>query len=127
MRPEKQKAFTLLEIMIVVAVIGIVVSIAAPTWIRQREISRSTSCQENLSKIEGSVEQYALEYKLGEGAAVNYPDDLLQPGGVALGQGYLKSEPKCPASGEYAIAAVGDDPICSIGAGTAPFAPHELQ
>lgn len=125
MKPHN-RGFTLLEIMIIVGIIGIVISIAAPTWFRQREIARATACQENLAKIHQSVELYALENKKAQGTPVNYPDDLLQPNGVGMGSGYLKSVPQCPSEGVYDIAAVGDDPTCSIGATNSPFTAHEL-
>lgn len=53
------KGFTLVEIMIVVAIIGIIIAIAVPAFLRARENSRGRACQENLSKIDGAKEQYA--------------------------------------------------------------------
>ena len=64
------KGFTLVEIMIVVAIIGIIIAIAVPAFLRARENSRGRACQENLAKIDGSKEQYGLEFKLGNGAAL---------------------------------------------------------
>ena len=57
MRYKRVKAFTLLEVLIVLAIIGIIVSIAAYTWFRQREISRGRACQENLTKISDAKER----------------------------------------------------------------------
>jgi prepilin-type N-terminal cleavage/methylation domain-containing protein len=128
LRPRKSETgFTLVEIMIVLAITGIIVAIAAPTWFRQREISRAISCQENLYKIYGAAEQYALEFRLNTGAPINYPTDLVQPGGVAVGQGYLRSNPDCPASGVYSLAAVGQTPTCSIGTSVTGFPPHTFE
>jgi prepilin-type N-terminal cleavage/methylation domain-containing protein len=125
---KKTQGFTLVEIMIVVAIIGIIIAIAVPAFLRARENSRGRACQENLSKIDGSKEQYALEFKLSNGGTVT-SDDLLNPPNTTTGakQGYLKSWPKCPSGGTYSIAVIGDDPACSIGTTNSPFEPHVLQ
>ncbi len=61
-----KKGFTLVEIMIVVAIIGIIIAIAVPAFLRARENARGRACQENLSKIDGSKEMWALEEKKSE-------------------------------------------------------------
>ncbi len=122
----RNQAFTLIEVMIVTSVIAIIVAIAAPTWLRQREISRGVTCQENLTKIDGAKEQYALEYKLSNGTTVNYPDDLVHPFGSSAGIGYLKTTYTCPAEGTYTANPIGTDPTCSIGTTSDPF-PHHVM
>jgi competence protein ComGC len=102
------RGFTLLEIMIIIGIISIIVLIAVPTWIRQREIARGYACQENLSKIDQSKELYALEGRLTNGTFVTM-SDLVRPNQ----SGYLKYEPRCPASGSYIINPIGTDPSCS--------------
>lgn len=124
MRQHSRKAMTLVEIMIVLAIIGIIVAIAAPTWYRQRETARGRACQENLSKIDEAKELYAMEFRLSNGSTINYPSDLIQPDGVDQGKGYLRKEPICPASGIYTPYAIGEEPECSIGSTNVPFEPH---
>ena len=114
MKIRSSKGFTLVEIMIVVAIIGIIIAIAVPAFLRARENSRGQACQENLSKIDGAKEQYALEFKVSNGATVEFTD-LTAPASASSGQGYLKTEPKCPAGGSYEIGAIGTAPTCSIG------------
>lgn len=109
------KGFTLVEIMIVVAIIGIIIAIAVPAFLRARENARGQACQENLSKIDGAKEQYALEFRLSNGYAVADFTPLVQPGGAAVGEGYLKSAPLCPSTGTYTVNAIGTAPTCSIG------------
>lgn len=126
MKHRSVKAFTLVEIMIVVAIIGIIIAIAVPAFLRARENSRGQACQENLSKIDGAKEQYALEFKLSNGSAIQM-DWLIQPNGAAVGSGYLKKQPQCPSNGTYTLGNVGEDPSCSIGSTNSPFTPHILQ
>lgn len=103
------KGFTLVEIMIVVAIIGILIAIAVPGFVRAREQSRDRACQENLTKIDGAKEQYALEQDVAEGEALGTDMAGL------VSDGYLKRTPECPSSGSYTIGNVGTDPTCSVG------------
>src|SRR5690606_38292290 len=97
------------EIMIVVAIIGIIIAIAVPAFLRARETARGRACQENLSKIDGAVEQYAMEHNLGHNGTVNLTDLY-----NAEGTGYLKAAPVCPAGGTYDTEiSIGDAPECS--------------
>lgn len=126
---QRTKGFTLVEIMIVVAIIGIIIAIAVPAFLRARENSRGRACQENLAKIDGAKEQYALEFKLSNGGSVTM-GELIDPPGTSAGDkaGYLKSEPKCPSTGgDYTTNAIGSDPTCAVGSNTNAFEKHVLQ
>lgn len=132
MKTMKTKGFTLVEIMIVVAIIGIIIAIAVPAFLRARENARGRACQENLTKIEGAKEQYALEFKKGNTDTVAMGALIKPPlndgtGTVKAGQGYLKNTPECPSGGTYTEGALNTDPICSYNTGIDPaFVPHEL-
>ena len=104
----KSGGFTLVEIMIVVAIIGVIIAIAIPGFMRAREVSRATGCQETLVKIEGAVDQYAMEYDLTDGMLVpNGWEDLVSK---TL---YLKKTPRCRGGGTYINAfTVGTPPTC---------------
>jgi prepilin-type N-terminal cleavage/methylation domain-containing protein len=106
MLKRRVKGFTLVEIMIVVAIIGIIIAIAIPGFMRAREVSRSTSCQENLIKIEGAVDQWAVEYDKKDGQTVDWT-------GLVAKTLYLKKTPKCRANGIYKMPlTVGISPTC---------------
>ena len=110
-----------------VAAAGVGVAIAVPAFLRARENSRGRACEENLAKIDGAKEQYALEFKLAKDAPVTMENLTKPPGTSGEGMGYLKKEPQCPSGGKYTLQPIGENPTCSIGTSNAPFEPHILK
>ncbi len=96
--------FTLVEIMIVVAIIGLLAAIAVPNFVQARTNARRGTCINNMRLIDAAKEQYALE---------NNKDSATTPVGGDL-TAYLKSGamPTCPATGAYTINAIGTNPTC---------------
>lgn len=105
----RKGGFTLIEIMIVVLIIGILLAIAVPNFMKARESSRTKSCVANLKQIDASIEQWAMDNKKAGGDAVTIPD---LTGGA---EPYLTSTPACPSGGTYAVTTVNGNPTCSIG------------
>jgi prepilin-type N-terminal cleavage/methylation domain-containing protein len=111
-----RRAFTLVEIMIVVLIIGILVAIAVPNFIRARESARARACVRNLRQIDSAKEQYAMDNRLAQGATMPALSALCGNGTTT----YIKgSAPSCPSSGTYTVNNLGTDPTCSVGAAAA--------
>jgi len=111
MKWRKKRAFTLVEIMIVILIIGILLAIAIPNFMTARDTSRSNACISNLEEISAAKEQLAMDQRL---------TDSVVPTQSQLVPTYIKSWPLCPSKGVYTINQVGgtaaqSDPTCSIG------------
>ena len=72
MKRNKRTGFTLVEIMIVVLIIGILLAIAVPNFIKARQNSRLQTIIANLKQIESAEEQWAMELgKVGSDVATS--------------------------------------------------------
>jgi prepilin-type N-terminal cleavage/methylation domain-containing protein len=67
----KRGGFTLVEIMIVVAIIALLAAIAVPSFLRARKRSQATTTKNDLRLIDSAIDQYAIEYNLTAGATVS--------------------------------------------------------
>lgn len=68
----KRGGFTLVEIMIVVAIIALLASIAVPNFLRSRKRSQATQVLEDLRLIDAAVDQYAIENNKKKGDSVTW-------------------------------------------------------
>jgi prepilin-type N-terminal cleavage/methylation domain-containing protein len=108
-RTSRKGGFTLVEIMIVVAIIGLLAAIAIPNFVKARVTAQTTGCINNLRQIDGAIQTYALEAHVAPDAGITL--DNLKP--------YIKLDsngdiPHCPAGGTYSVTTVNANPTCSV-------------
>lgn len=104
-RTNRTLGFTLVEIMIVIAIIGLLAAIAIPNFIKARTNAQQKACIKNLQQIDGAKEQWALEKKVSATAAavVTEVDEYIKGGA-----------PSCPAGGTYTYGAMNVSPVCTV-------------
>jgi prepilin-type N-terminal cleavage/methylation domain-containing protein len=87
----RRGAFTLVEIMIVLAIIALLASIAVPNFLRSRKRSQATQVLEDLRMIDAAVDQFAIENnkKLGEAATWAEIQKYLKPGSRLYNSNHL--------------------------------------
>ncbi len=109
-----------MEIMIVVAIIGLLAAIAIPNFVKARATAQANACINNLRQIDAAANQWALEKGQATGNAIILSRDLTP---------YIKmnsagSLPACPANGTYSLSTVGSNPLCTYSTATPG---HKLQ
>ena len=84
-RIKNEKGFTLVEMLIVLAIISILILIAIPNVTKQSKAIDEKGCDAYVAMVQGQVEAYKLEHK-------TYPDAF----GDLVTEGFLNEEPVCP-------------------------------
>ena len=97
------KGFTLVEIMIVVAILVLLAVLGIPSFLSARQRSQASICINNLRQIDGTKNHYALE----NGNSV--------PALTDMAPDYIKKIPICPAGGTYSVGTLDNLSSCSLG------------
>lgn len=103
----RARGFTMVEIMIVVAIIGLLAVIAIPNFIKSRTNAQRQICIENLGQIESAKQVWGLQNNKVDG-------DAPTSGDLIGDDKYLKKTPSCPAAGIYNFRAIGVTATCTI-------------
>ena len=103
----KQNAFTLIEIMVVIGIIGLLATIGIQSYSRAQKTANKTTCINNLHQIEGAIRTWSLEARQDDESPVVATDILP----------YLQGTITCPSGGKtfgdsYSITFVGTKPTC---------------
>lgn len=111
-----KSGFTLVEIMIVVAIIGMLASIAIPNLLKARTRSQMNACINNLRQIDAAKQQWAMETRQASAAVPQQTD--LDP---YIGRAGNANNVLCPAGGggatfgtSYNLNSVTNTPTCNI-------------
>ena len=100
-----RKGFTIIELMIVLAIIAIAMSIAVPNFMHMSSVSKRTVCISNLRHITEAIEQWAIDKSISSGVNISQEQEDY------IYSNYLHSgKPKCPSGGDYLLNPVSSNP-----------------
>jgi prepilin-type N-terminal cleavage/methylation domain-containing protein len=106
LRQRARQGFTLVEIMIVVAIIALLAAVAIPGFIKSRNSARVKSCISNLKTLNAAKVQWAFNERKAT-ASIPVAADVFP----YLRDGRL---PECPAGGTYRLRSLARNPACTL-------------
>jgi prepilin-type N-terminal cleavage/methylation domain-containing protein len=101
---KKERGFTLIEMLIVMAIIGIFLALALPDYRGTVARAQTRSCEVNKKMIRNALESYFIDH------ANQYPATIEE----LAAENYIDTEPECPAGGVYTLKVATDKQSASF-------------
>jgi len=114
----QKRGFTMIELMIVIAIIAILATIIMPKFTQARDRSKLQACKTNLRHVGVALEMYANENQRLYPATGSVSSSC-----ILVTAGYLKRDARCPVTNNtYWITAAADNTYCNCACGASPSA-----
>jgi len=107
LRTKTKRGFTLIEVMVVTAVVALLASIAIPNFVKSREAARRNACIKNLKTIDEAKHLWGIENAKTETATAGRSD-------LIGTDKYIKKMPVCPSNGSYTFKTLSETALCSV-------------
>ena len=110
-----RQGFTLIEVMIVTAILGILALIALPSFIAYRKTSQMNSCLANLKMLDNASESYLIKNNFSEDTEITMEMLCPMSGSESKAKYFIVYLPQCPNKGEYHYNKMKRRWYCSLG------------